>query len=73
MSSRPEGSAATHRVGQRVEITDEDHPWFTHTGHIIEPFNKPGLSWVVELDEGDYPGQRCAVHDSEIRSKPRGI
>lgn len=70
-----QGDAAKvrYRQGDRVEIVNPEHPWHGHTGHIAEPFRYADLRWSVELEGGDYPGQRAAVADADIRRRERGI
>lgn len=76
MSNRTGRRAVGRTVGQRVEIVALAHPWVGRFGHIVELFKgHSALDWVVELEgsDGNYPGQRVAVAEWQIRSAPRGI
>lgn len=64
------------KIGDRVAIIGEHHPWKGASGTIADPFppNPVGLVWQVELDpdtRGAYSGQRAGVAESEIRPDRR--
>jgi hypothetical protein len=58
--------ARRFKIGDRVEIVAEDHPWHGHQGTIVAPFAFVDLEWCVELDGGEYPGHQSACAESDL-------
>ena len=59
-------------VGQRVFITDQNHPWVGHVGTVIGLTHTYGLGWTGQQVELDGNCGRTYVQANQVMSgKPR--
>lgn len=56
------------RIGDRVEIIGQDHPWRGQRGTIVDTFDHPGLEWTVQVDLPGISNQQAAAATAELRA-----
>ena len=55
------------KIGDRVFITDQSHPWNSHSGEVVSGEEAYGLGWKgyrVKVD--GTCGQECYVRENQV-------